>query len=74
MLFNNNAFSKVSHDQAMAYANSIGIPYIECSARLGNNVVEAFHELVRIVRKFQLTERTNMVAEMRPKRSICSIL
>lgn len=33
------------------------MPYIECSAKLRINVDQAFHELVRIVRKFQLAER-----------------
>lgn len=33
------------------------MPYIECSAKLRINVDQAFHELVRIIRKFQLAER-----------------
>lgn len=50
-------YRQVSRDEAQQFSNSVGVPYIECSAKLGINVVESFHELVRIVRKFHLAER-----------------
>ncbi|XP_050454076.1 ras-like protein 2 [Cataglyphis hispanica] len=47
----------VSIEEAQSIARQLKIPYIECSAKLRMNVDQAFHELVRIVRKFQLSER-----------------
>ncbi|KAG4078293.1 hypothetical protein HA402_013003 [Bradysia odoriphaga] len=47
----------VSLEEAQQFSCSVGMPYIECSAKLRINVDQAFHELVRIVRKFQLAER-----------------
>lgn len=48
---------QVSLEEAQQYACAAGMPYIECSAKLRINVDQAFHELVRIIRKFQLAER-----------------
>uniref|UniRef100_A0A0K8TPU4 Putative ras subfamily protein of ras small gtpase n=1 Tax=Tabanus bromius TaxID=304241 RepID=A0A0K8TPU4_TABBR len=48
---------RVSLEEAQNFSRSLGIPYIECSAKLRVNVDQAFHELVRIVRKFQAAER-----------------
>ncbi|XP_036336507.1 ras-like protein 2 [Rhagoletis pomonella] len=48
---------QVSLDEAQTISRNLLIPYIECSAKLRVNVDQAFHELVRIVRKFQLAER-----------------
>lgn len=48
---------RVSLEEAQHVSRTLGIPYIECSAKLRINVDQAFHELVRIVRKFQLAER-----------------
>lgn len=48
---------KVSLEEAQQFSCSVGMPYIECSAKLRVNVDQAFHELVRIIRKFQITER-----------------
>ncbi|CAH0393357.1 unnamed protein product [Bemisia tabaci] len=47
----------VSTQDAQNLARQLKIPYIECSAKVRMNVDQAFHELVRIVRKFQLSER-----------------
>lgn len=44
-------------EEAQQFSCAAGIPYIECSAKLRINVDQAFHELVRIVRKFQEAER-----------------
>lgn len=66
---------QVPLDEAQKFSCSVGIPYIECSAKLGINVVEAFHELVRIVRKFQIAERPFMDEELRQKKKRrCCIL
>lgn len=48
---------RVSLDEAQQLCRQLAIPYIECSAKARVNVDQAFHELVRIVRKFQLAER-----------------
>lgn len=48
---------RVSLEEAQNFSRTLGIPYIECSAKLRINVDQAFHELVRIVRKFQQAER-----------------
>jgi len=47
----------VSSDEALAISRQLKLPYMECSAKLRMNVDQAFHELVRIVRKFQAAER-----------------
>lgn len=44
-------------EEAQSASRNMMIPYIECSAKLRINVDQAFHELVRIVRKFQIAER-----------------
>lgn len=44
-------------EEAQQLARSLKIPYIECSAKMRMNVDNAFYELVRVVRKFQLSER-----------------
>lgn len=48
---------RVSLEEAQQFSCAVGMPYIECSAKLRINVDQAFHELVRIIRKFQLAER-----------------
>ncbi|XP_055698898.1 ras-like protein 2 [Phlebotomus papatasi] len=48
---------RVSLEEAQQLCRQLGIPYIECSAKHRINVDQAFHELVRIVRKFQEAER-----------------
>ncbi|KAL7648420.1 UNVERIFIED_CONTAM: hypothetical protein RMT77_000326 [Armadillidium vulgare] len=47
----------ISFDEAQNFARQHKLPYIECSAKIRMNVDQAFHELVRIVRKFQQAER-----------------
>lgn len=47
----------VWQEEAQSLARQLKIPYIECSAKMRMNVDNAFYELVRVVRKFQLSER-----------------
>ncbi|KAJ8945027.1 hypothetical protein NQ314_009330 [Rhamnusium bicolor] len=47
----------VWEEEAQQLARQLKIPYIECSAKMRMNVDNAFYELVRVVRKFQLSER-----------------
>lgn len=47
----------VWQEEAQQLARNLKIPYIECSAKMRMNVDNAFYELVRVVRKFQLSER-----------------
>uniref|UniRef100_A0A182M959 Ras-like protein 2 n=1 Tax=Anopheles culicifacies TaxID=139723 RepID=A0A182M959_9DIPT len=65
----------VSLEEAQQLSRQLKIPYIECSAKLRINVDQAFHELVRVVRKFQLSERP-LVDEKgkRKSRKKCCIL
>lgn len=57
----------VSLDEAQQLSRQLKIPYIECSAKLKINIDQAFHELVRIVRKFQISERPQLRDEYRRK-------
>ncbi|XP_019865140.1 ras-like protein 2 [Aethina tumida] len=50
----------VWQEEAQQLARHLKIPYIECSAKRKMNVDNAFFELVRVVRKFQLSERPPM--------------
>uniref|UniRef100_A0A6I8PKJ7 RAS related n=2 Tax=Ornithorhynchus anatinus TaxID=9258 RepID=A0A6I8PKJ7_ORNAN len=47
---------QVPRDAALSFAHSHRLPYLEASAKLRLNVDEAFHQLVRAVRKFQEQE------------------
>ncbi|NP_001036993.1 ras-like protein 2 [Bombyx mori] len=49
----------VSLEEAQALSRQLKVPYIECSAKARMNVDQAFHELVRLVRRFQEAERMN---------------
>jgi len=64
---------QVSLDEAQNMCRSLLIPYIECSAKLRINVDQAFHELVRVVRKFQIAERPFMEENYnkKPKKKCC---
>ena len=43
-------FFQVSHAEALALANQMGIDYIETSAKNKINVENVFHDLVRSIR------------------------
>lgn len=58
----------VWQEEAQDLARQLKIPYIECSAKLRMNVDQAFHELVRVVRKFQLSERPPFKANYKNKK------
>ncbi|XP_015514622.1 ras-like protein 2 [Neodiprion pinetum] len=61
----------VSMEEAQNLARQLKIPYIECSAKLRMNVDQAFHELVRIVRKFQLSERPPLKPNYKMSKKCC---
>ncbi|XP_012945849.1 ras-related protein R-Ras2 [Aplysia californica] len=63
----------VSTEEGQELANKLKIKYIEASAKHRLNVDQAFHELVRIVRKFQEEERPPVKPNNR-KRKKCKIL
>ena len=75
---------QVSGEEAQGLANQLKIPYIECSAKMRMNVDQSFHELVRIVRRFQVLERPDSVNSnhvtdgqndgVKRKRKNCAIL
>jgi len=64
----------VTQMDAQNLSRQLKIPYIECSAKLRMNVDQAFHELVRIVRKFQLSERPPLKANYNKNKKKCSLL
>ncbi|KAF6205847.1 hypothetical protein GE061_020021 [Apolygus lucorum] len=64
----------IQTSEAQTLARELRIPYIECSAKHRMNVDQSFHELVRIVRKFQASERPVVrPSHNNPKRK-CAIL
>lgn len=65
---------QVSLLDAQNAARQLKIPYIECSAKQRMNVDQAFHELVRIVRKFQASERPPLKPTYNNKKRKCVIL
>jgi Ras-related protein R-Ras2 len=65
---------QVSQMDAQNLSRQLKIPYIECSAKHRMNVDQAFHELVRIVRKFQLSERPPLKANYNKNKKKCSLL
>nr|CAD7398755.1 unnamed protein product [Timema cristinae] len=65
---------QVSPVEAQNLSRQLKIPYIECSAKLRMNVDQAFHELVRIVRKFQLSERPPLKPNNKKNKKKCAIL
>jgi len=50
----------VSRSEGEQMARQLRIPYVECSAKFRLNVEHAFHDLVRLIRKFYETERPPM--------------
>lgn len=65
---------QVSTQDAQNMAMHLKIPYIECSAKAGINIDQSFHELVRIVRLFQLSERPPIKPLPQKNSKKCSIL
>lgn len=61
-------------EEAHNVSRELRIPYIECSAKLRMNVDQAFHELVRIVRKYQASERPLLKPAHNSPRRKCVIL
>ena len=55
-------------------ARNLKIPYVECSAKLRMNVDLSFYELVRLIRKFQASERPPLPPTARKKKSKCCVL
>ncbi|CAJ0567468.1 unnamed protein product, partial [Mesorhabditis spiculigera] len=47
----------VAKVEGEALARELGVPYLECSAKLRLNVDQAFHDLVRLVRRYQILDR-----------------
>ncbi|KAL1512839.1 hypothetical protein ABEB36_002357 [Hypothenemus hampei] len=65
----------VWQEEAQHLARQLKIPYIECSAKMRINVDNAFYELVRVVRKFQLSERPPLKPSyMKRDKKKCCIL
>jgi len=64
---------QVSTEEGQELARQLHIPYIETSAKVRMNVDQAFHDLVRVVRRFQEAERPKVQYE-KPKKRSCNIL
>lgn len=70
-------FQQVSIEKAQELSRQLKVPYLECSAKVRINVDQAFYELVRIVRKFQLSERPINHKDdrnSRPNKNCCVII
>lgn len=68
---------QVSVSDCEDMAKQLKTPFIECSAKNRMNVDQAFHELVRLIRRFQAMERPVVAADKReksPSKGKCSIL
>ncbi|KAI1709420.1 ras family domain-containing protein [Ditylenchus destructor] len=48
---------QISQEEAQQLATSLGMPYIECSAKVRHNVDQVFHDLVRMIRQYRYNER-----------------
>jgi len=57
-------------------AKQLKTPFIECSAKNRMNVDQAFHELVRLIRRFQALERPTVPSkrETSPSKGKCTLL
>lgn len=64
----------VTLDEAQALSRQLKVPYIECSAKARMNVDQAFHELVRLVRRFQEAERIHIKSDQKIRKKKCTIL
>lgn len=66
----------VWQEEAQSLARSLKIPYIECSAKMRMNVDNAFYELVKVVRKFQQSERPPLKSDRnkKNKKNKCCVL
>jgi len=64
----------VTTEEGQHVARNLKVPYVECSAKLRMNVDNSFYELVRLIRKFQVSERPPMPAAARKKKSKCTVL
>ncbi|XP_065202428.1 ras-like protein 2 [Planococcus citri] len=64
----------VSVTEAQQLSQQLRIPYVECSAKVRMNVDQAFYELVRIVRKFQLSERPPIKPIYKSSKKKCCLL
>jgi len=51
----------IDSEESQGLARQLKIPYIECSAKGRMNIDQSFHELVRLVRRFQAIERPGSV-------------
>ncbi|ELU18845.1 hypothetical protein CAPTEDRAFT_226757 [Capitella teleta] len=64
----------IKNEEGVELSRQLGIKYIEASAKVRMNVDLAFHELVRIVRRYQAQERPAPKVIKKKKRLKCSIL
>ena len=68
---------QISFDEANAVATELGVPFMETSAKTGQNVHESFHTIVREIRKwreqFQEEDET-FVTQKKKKSGFCSLL
>jgi GTPase KRas protein len=69
-----DAEREVSIDEAKNFAKDIGIPYIETSAKLGTNVDESFHQLIRSIQQNSLPKQTSdSRSTMKSKKAGCTL-
>jgi len=74
-------FRQVSHEMGVKMAKDLNVKFLETSAKTGKNVHEAFHEIVREIKRWrQLHPNTSSKAtstsatEQKKKRRFCNLL
>ena len=68
---------KISNENVDEIKNQLKLPYLETSAKTRQNVDEAFYELVRLIRNYQLKERPPLNLNQNEKKrrfTHCSLL
>ena len=68
---------EVSNENVDEIKNQLKLPYLETSAKTRQNVDEAFYELVRLIRNYQLKERPPLNLNQNEKKrrfTHCSLL
>jgi GTPase KRas protein len=65
---------QVTADKGKALAKELKVSYVETSAKWRVNVDVAFHELVRIIRKFNKDNMPNAPKKAKKKKGLCQLM
>ncbi|KAJ3437926.1 ras-like protein rasb [Anaeramoeba flamelloides] len=64
----------ISKDEGLKFAESIGCPFFETSAKKVLNITESFYEIVRSIRKYLSGKVKKDVKKKKGKKHVCSII